>query len=190
MVEEIFFLRGQHAGTHRFRPGTVALREIRRYQRSTELLIRKLPFARLVSTPFFCMLWPACWTIWRHAGLQRSRVCSEQTHTELLSVLQCREITNMFAPEPFRWTAEALMAMQEVCRGHARLEGLPPGRLAALQLTVCARSAMIHAGDGRLHGAPAGGLQPVRHPREAGHHQCVAPLSCYLSQAAAVRKEC
>merc|ERR1712072_1120211 len=32
----------------RFRPGTVALREIRRYQKSTELLIRKLPFQRLV----------------------------------------------------------------------------------------------------------------------------------------------
>ena len=34
--------------THRFRPGTVALRDIRRYQKSTELLIRKLPFQRLV----------------------------------------------------------------------------------------------------------------------------------------------
>jgi histone H3/H4 len=33
---------------HRFRPGTVALREIRRYQKSTELLIRRLPFQRLV----------------------------------------------------------------------------------------------------------------------------------------------
>ena len=33
---------------HRFRPGTVALREVRRYQRSTELLLRKLPFQRLV----------------------------------------------------------------------------------------------------------------------------------------------
>ena len=33
---------------HRFRPGTVALREIRRYQKSTELLVRKLPFQRLV----------------------------------------------------------------------------------------------------------------------------------------------
>ena len=33
---------------HRFRPGTVALREIRRYQKSTELLLRKLPFQRLV----------------------------------------------------------------------------------------------------------------------------------------------
>ena len=33
---------------HRYHPGTVALHEIRRYQRTTELLIRKLPFARLV----------------------------------------------------------------------------------------------------------------------------------------------
>lgn len=33
---------------HRFRPGTVALREIRRFQKSTELLIRRLPFQRLV----------------------------------------------------------------------------------------------------------------------------------------------
>ena len=33
---------------HRYRPRTVALREIRRYQKSTELLIRKLPFQCLV----------------------------------------------------------------------------------------------------------------------------------------------
>jgi histone H3 len=33
---------------HRYRPGTVALREIRRYQKSSDLLLRKLPFQRLV----------------------------------------------------------------------------------------------------------------------------------------------
>ena len=33
----------------RFRPGTVALREIRAYQSRTELLIPKLPFSRLVK---------------------------------------------------------------------------------------------------------------------------------------------
>ena len=33
---------------HRYRPGTRALMEIRKYQKSTELLIRKLPFQRLV----------------------------------------------------------------------------------------------------------------------------------------------
>ena len=32
----------------RYRPGTVALREIRRFQKSTELLIRRIPFQRLV----------------------------------------------------------------------------------------------------------------------------------------------
>lgn len=33
----------------KWRPGTVALREIRRYQKSTELLLRKAPFYRLVK---------------------------------------------------------------------------------------------------------------------------------------------
>ncbi len=36
------------ARPHRYRPGTVALRDIRRLQKSTELLVRKLPFQRLV----------------------------------------------------------------------------------------------------------------------------------------------
>lgn len=33
---------------HRFRPGTRALMEIRKYQKTTNLLLRRLPFARLV----------------------------------------------------------------------------------------------------------------------------------------------
>jgi histone H3 len=33
---------------HRYRPGTVALREIRKYQKSTGLFIRKAPFQHLV----------------------------------------------------------------------------------------------------------------------------------------------
>ena len=33
---------------HRYRPGTVALCEIRRFQKTTDLLIRKAPFQRLV----------------------------------------------------------------------------------------------------------------------------------------------
>ena len=42
-----------HAGkkkrkAQRYRPGTVAFREIRRYQKSSELLIRRVPFQRLV----------------------------------------------------------------------------------------------------------------------------------------------
>lgn len=34
---------------HRYRPGTLGLREIRRYQKSAELLIPKSPFQRLVK---------------------------------------------------------------------------------------------------------------------------------------------
>ena len=34
----------------RFRPGTVALREIKRYQKSTDLLLAKAPFQRFVRT--------------------------------------------------------------------------------------------------------------------------------------------
>lgn len=44
--------RGGSGDQHRkkrYRPGTVALREIRMYQKTTNLLIRKLPFARLVK---------------------------------------------------------------------------------------------------------------------------------------------
>ena len=42
-----------HAGqkkrrAQRYRPGTVALREIRRYQKTSELLIQRMPFQRLV----------------------------------------------------------------------------------------------------------------------------------------------
>ena len=45
-------LRGPQCATkrkHRYRPGTLALREIRHYQKKTDLLIRKAPFARLVK---------------------------------------------------------------------------------------------------------------------------------------------
>jgi len=41
-------IKGGIKKPHRYRPGTVALRDIRRYQKSTDLLIRKLPFSRLV----------------------------------------------------------------------------------------------------------------------------------------------
>ena len=40
--------KGSVRKPRRFRPGTVALREIRKYQKSTDLLIRKVPFQRLV----------------------------------------------------------------------------------------------------------------------------------------------
>lgn len=38
----------KHEKKKRFKPGTCALREIRHYQKSTNLLLKKLPFQRLV----------------------------------------------------------------------------------------------------------------------------------------------
>lgn len=38
------------AARPRFRPGSIALREIRKYQKTTDLLIRKQPFQRLVRS--------------------------------------------------------------------------------------------------------------------------------------------
>ena len=48
MKAEKLGAKGIGAGARRWKPGTVALREIRKYQKSTALLIRKLPFQRLV----------------------------------------------------------------------------------------------------------------------------------------------
>ncbi|KAH7887667.1 histone-fold-containing protein [Phlebopus sp. FC_14] len=39
---------GPERKKRRYRPGTLALREIRKYQRSTDLLLRRLPFSRVV----------------------------------------------------------------------------------------------------------------------------------------------
>lgn len=41
-------MKRRSAKKRRYRPGTVALRQIRKYQKSTESLVRKLPFQRLV----------------------------------------------------------------------------------------------------------------------------------------------
>ena len=47
MARKSVVLSGGVKKPHRYRPGTVALREIRKYQKSTDLLVRKLPFQRL-----------------------------------------------------------------------------------------------------------------------------------------------
>ena len=46
--QKIKYFNKRSIRCRRYRPGTVALREIVRYQKSTELLIRKVPFQRLV----------------------------------------------------------------------------------------------------------------------------------------------
>ncbi|KAK9279790.1 hypothetical protein L1049_013472 [Liquidambar formosana] len=63
---------GSQKKPFRYRPGTVALREIRHFQKTWKLLIPAAPFIRTV-----------------------------------------REISHIYSPEITRWTAEALVALQE-----------------------------------------------------------------------------
>lgn len=80
----------------RYKPGTVALREIRRYQKSTDLLLLKLPFSRLVCrVPVYI-----CQTGWG-------------TST---NAPQVREVAYNVAPaslEGHRWQSQAIQALQE-----------------------------------------------------------------------------
>ncbi|CUS20515.1 LAQU0S01e08350g1_1 [Lachancea quebecensis] len=48
-VPAVTQIRRRKAGSKRYRPSDTALQEIRKYQRSTDLLISKMPFARLVK---------------------------------------------------------------------------------------------------------------------------------------------
>ena len=69
---------------HRYRPGTVALREIRRYQKSTELLIRKLPFQRLV----------------REIAQDSKQICASRVQLLVLCGRQVRPIWLAFLKTP------------------------------------------------------------------------------------------
>lgn len=68
---------------YRYRPGTRALKEIRRFQNTTDLLLPKLPFARLVKE-ITGDYWP----------------------------------TNQFGVKDFRYSVEALLAMQTAAEAY------------------------------------------------------------------------
>ena len=78
----------------RYKPGTQALREIRRYQKTTQLLIRKLPFARLV------------------------REVERDFTKEGAATTTATTPSSLTPPPAFRWQAEALLALQEAAEGY------------------------------------------------------------------------
>jgi histone H3 len=48
---------------YRYRPGTIALKEIRKYQKTTNLLIRRAPFGRLVRLTKLFFMSALQWTL-------------------------------------------------------------------------------------------------------------------------------
>ncbi|KAG5639277.1 hypothetical protein H0H81_004938 [Sphagnurus paluster] len=85
---------------HRFRPGTVALREIRKYQKSTDLLIRRLPFSRVVREIALDMLTDE--NDYNSSGLrwQSSAILALQEATEAYLVHLFEDASVEFIPPP------------------------------------------------------------------------------------------
>ena len=100
---------------HRYRPGTVALREIRRYQKSTELLIRKLPFQRLVreiAQDFKTEL-----RFLSSAVIRRYQKSTELLIRKLPFQRLVREIAQDFKTD-LRFQSSAVMALQEASEAY------------------------------------------------------------------------
>jgi len=87
-----------YAKKRRYKPGTLALKEIRRYQKSTDLLLLKLPFSRLVSGP-----------------LDMPRSFEEPIIADYIPEIQVREVALSMSTtgEILRWQSQAIMALQE-----------------------------------------------------------------------------
>lgn len=100
---------GKTKGTrkpHRYRPGTVALREIRRYQKLPNLLIRKLPFQR------FC----------REINQRMEHHAKNVDRFQGIAILALQEAGEMFLVHQFEDT--------NLCAIHAGRVGIQPKDLA------------------------------------------------------------
>ena len=71
---------------HRYRPGTVALCEIRRYQKSTDLLIRKVPFQRLAREVLQDLNRPGSYPHFTAERFQATSLLAIQESVEAFSV--------------------------------------------------------------------------------------------------------
>lgn len=114
--------RGKVVKRRRFRPGTVALRQIVRYQKSTELLIRKLPFQRLVRE--------VVWSLFGETYRFQS--------TALLALQEASEayLVNMFSMvNDIAIHAKRQTVMPKDLQLWRRLCDIPTQRLAALTHT-------------------------------------------------------
>ena len=83
-------------GSRRYRPGTVALREIRRYQRNTDLLIKKMPFQRLVREIAQDMGERA--KRWESSAIAALQECFALMHPPHMHTLNCLHVAGSLSP--------------------------------------------------------------------------------------------
>lgn len=138
----------------RYRPGTLALKEIRRFQKTTDLLIRKMPFARLVRV------------MRRNTDRYFANTLFQRGVSPIQSAgrLFLDTLAFKFEHRVFVLTAAAAFTFPLTGSGDFQ--------------RALTRTAQIHGGefisvtggDGRLFGTPFRGLQLVRHSRQARHN--------------------
>ena len=71
---------------HHYRPGTVALSKIRRYQKSTDLLIRKVPFQRLAREVLQDLNKPGSYPCFTAERFQATSLLAIQESVEAFSI--------------------------------------------------------------------------------------------------------
>lgn len=149
----------------RYRPGTVALREIRKYQKSTDLLIRKLPFQRLVRE--IAADFKVCVRV-------RARACplciSCADSLPLLS-LDARLLRSLRSQNDLRFQSTAILALQEA--SEAYLVSLFEDtnlcvRETRGQPSTCPPGLLTHASS--VSCTVSGVMVDAGHPRQAHHH--------------------
>ncbi|THG01851.1 hypothetical protein TEA_027910 [Camellia sinensis var. sinensis] len=105
------------------RPGTVALQEIRRFQKTWKLLIPAAPFIRTtMDQPILSyearVLQKWCRTRTGYLPGIGMRTGTAARVPDTANSVSVREISNFFAPKVIRWTAEALVAIQEAAEDY------------------------------------------------------------------------
>jgi histone H3/H4 len=137
-----------HAMNHmhcacRYRPGTNALKEIRKYQMSTELLIRKTPFQRLVRE-----ILDNNWYL-PNVKPRATTTCLEALQVKLLSLL-------MLMPPACAKHACSMAAATHLCVlvGAASYRGLLGWPLRRCQPVRHTRKARDHHGEGHAACTP------------------------------------
>ena len=149
---------------HRFRVGTVALREIRKYQKSAELLISKAPFNRVVREIAQDFSHDVRFNSFAYTALQE---VTEELATKLLEVLPSRLCRAVCAAQL------TLLTRRRMQRRQPRTPTACPSCSAVCCLPLFAPGRPLTCDDGRRcpHRAAVHGenLRLMRPPRRAAN---------------------